>query len=72
MTDAHNHGILTSYHDPKLRYRVINNESINLEVEHRVVSEKSSDDFNIGHCLIKVKIMAQIFLHLPHYTNCQA
>ena len=34
------------------------NDSFHLKLEHIVVHEKSSDEFNIGHCLIKVKVMA--------------
>ena len=37
------------------------NDSIHLELEHIVVYENSSGEFDIGHCLIK----AQLFLHLP-------
>ena len=34
-----------------------------------VVYENNSDEFDIGHCPIKVKVMArlQIILHLPQY-----
>ena len=35
-----------------------NNGSIDLKLEHIVVYENSSDEFDIGHCLIKVKVMA--------------
>ena len=35
-----------------------NNGSIHLKLEHNVVYENSSEEFNIGHCLIKVKVMA--------------
>ena len=35
-----------------------NNGSIHLKVEHIVVYENSSDEFDIGHCPIKVKVMA--------------
>ena len=35
-----------------------NNGSIDLKLEHFVVYENSSDEFDIGHCLIKVKVMA--------------
>ena len=31
-----------------------NNGSIHLKLEHFVVYENSSDEFDIGHCLIKV------------------
>ena len=34
-----------------------NNGSIRLKLEHTVVYEYSSDEFNIGHCPIKVKVM---------------
>ena len=32
--------------------------SIDLKLEHTVVYENSSDEFDIGHCLIKVKVTA--------------
>ena len=32
--------------------------SIDLKLEHIVVCENSSDEFDIGHCLIKVKVTA--------------
>ena len=35
-----------------------NNGSIHLKLEHIVVYENSSDKFDIGHCLIKVKVTA--------------
>ena len=35
-----------------------NNSSIDLKLEHIVVYENSSDEFDIGHCLIKVKVTA--------------
>ena len=35
-----------------------NNGSIDLKLQHIVVYENSSDDFDIGHCPIKVKVMA--------------
>ena len=35
-----------------------NNGSIDLKLEHIVVYENSSDKFDIGHCLIKVKVTA--------------
>ena len=35
-----------------------NNGSILLKLEHIVVYENSADEFDIGHCLIKVKVMA--------------
>ena len=33
-----------------------NNGSIDLKLEHIVVYENSSDEFDIGHCPIKVKV----------------
>ena len=42
-----------------------NNGSVHLKLEHVVAYENSSDEFNIGHCAIKVKV--KIFLHLPQY-----
>ena len=35
-----------------------NNRSIHLKLEHIVVYENSSYEFDIGHCAIKVKVMA--------------
>ena len=35
-----------------------NNGSIHLKLEHIVVYENSSEEFNIGHCSVKVKVMA--------------
>ena len=35
-----------------------NNGSIDVKLEHTVVYENSSDEFNIGHCPIKVKVTA--------------
>ena len=35
-----------------------NKGSVNLKVKNIVVYENSSDEFDIGHCLIKVKVMA--------------
>ena len=35
-----------------------NNGSIHFILEHIVVYENSSDEFDIGHCLIKVKVTA--------------
>ena len=47
------------------------NGSIHLKLEHIVVYENSSDELDIGHCPIKVKVTAvkdfEIFLHLPQY-----
>ena len=38
-----------------------NNSSINLKLKHLVVYENicNSENFNIGHCLVKVKVMAR-------------
>ena len=38
-----------------------NNGSIHLKLEHSVVYGNSSDEIDIGHCPIKVKV------HLPQY-----
>ena len=35
-----------------------NNESVHLKLEHIVVCDKSSDEFDIGHCWVKVKVTA--------------
>ena len=35
-----------------------NNGLINLKLEHAVVYGNSSDEFGIGHCMIKVKVTA--------------
>ena len=35
-----------------------NNGSIDLKLEHIVVYKNSSDEFDIGHCPIKVKVTA--------------
>ena len=35
-----------------------NNGSIHLKLEHVVVYENSSDEFDIGHCPIKAKVTA--------------
>ena len=35
-----------------------NNDSIYLKLEHIVVFENSSEEFDIGHCPIKVKVTA--------------
>ena len=40
-----------------------NNGSIHLKLEHVIGYENNSDEFDIGHCPIKV----EIFLHLPQY-----
>ena len=42
-----------------------NNGSIHFKLEHIVVYENSSDEFDIGHCPIKVKVS------IYHNTNCQ-
>ena len=46
-----------------------NNGSVDLKLKHIVVYENSSDEFDIGHCPIKVKVRRdfEIFLHLPQY-----
>ena len=46
-----------------------NNGSIHLKLEHIIVYENSSEEFDIGHCPIKVKVTRdfEIFLHLPQY-----
>ena len=36
---------------------LVNNGSIHLKLEHLVVYENSSEEFDIGHCLIKVKVI---------------
>ena len=35
-----------------------NDGSVDLKLEHTVVYENSSDEFDIGHCPIKVKVTA--------------
>ena len=35
-----------------------NNDSIHLKLEYIVVYENSSDEFDMGHCLINVKVTA--------------
>ena len=37
-----------------------NNGSIHLKLEQIVVYENSSDEFDIGHCAIKVKVTARL------------
>ena len=37
-----------------------------MTLEHTEVYENSSDELDIGHCPIKVKVI--IFLHLPQYN----
>ena len=46
-----------------------NNGSIHFKLEHIVVYENSSDEFDIGHCPIKVRSQRdfEMFLHLPQY-----
>ena len=46
-----------------------NNGSIDLKLEHVVVYENSSDEFDIGHCPSKSRSQRdfEIFLHLPQY-----
>ena len=44
-----------------------NNGSIDLKLEHIVVYENSSDEFDIGHCPIKVKVTA--FFSIYHNTK---
>ena len=41
-----------------------NNGSIHLKLEHIVVYENSADKLDIGHCLIKVKVLGQV----PHWA----
>ena len=41
-------------------YNSKNNGSIHLKLEHTVVYGYSSDEFDIGHCLIKVKVTASL------------
>ena len=38
-----------------------NNGSIDLKLEHIVVYENSSEEFDIGHCPIKVKVTVSPF-----------
>ena len=44
-----------------------NNGSIHLKLEHIVVYENSLDEFDIGHCPIKVILMQTEYLH--RYQN---
>ena len=44
------------------------NGSIDLKLEHIVVYENSSDEFNIGHCPIKVKVTAWLWNFSPFTT----
>ena len=37
-----------------------NNSSIDLKLEHIIVYENSSDEFDIMHCLMKVEVTAQL------------
>ena len=39
-----------------IHYNSKHNGSINLKLEHIVVYENISDEFDIEHCLIKVKV----------------
>ena len=43
-----------------------NNGSIDLKLEHIVVHENSSDEFDIGHCPIKVKVTGCYISALAH------
>ena len=43
-----------------------NNTSIHLKLEHIVGYENSSEEFDIGHYPIKIKV-TEIFLYLPQY-----
>ena len=46
-----------------------NNGSIDLKLEHIVVYENSSDEFDIGHCPIKVKVWHDFeIVNLPQYN----
>ena len=45
-----------------------NNGSIDLKLEHTVVYENSSDEFDIGHCTIKVEVMAWLWNFSPFTT----
>ena len=47
-----------------------NKGSIHLKLEHIVVSENTSDEFNIGHCQIKVKVTARL-LNFSSFTTIQ-
>ena len=47
-----------------------NNGSIHLKLEHIIVYENSSDEFDIGHRPIKVKVTLKFF-SICHNTNCQ-
>ena len=50
-----------------------NNGSIHLKLEHIVVYENSSDQFDIGHCPIKVKVhgVTLRFFSIYHNTKFQ-
>ena len=39
-------------------YQTQNNRLINLKLEHVVLYGNSSDEFDIGLCLIKIKVIA--------------
>ena len=45
-----------------------NNGSIDLKLEHIVVYENSSDECDIGHCLIKVKVTVRLLNFSPFTT----
>ena len=45
-----------------------NNGSIDMKLEHTVVYENSSDEFDIGHCPIKVKVTAWLWNFSPFTT----
>ena len=45
-----------------------NNGSMHLKLEHIVVYENSSDEFDIGHCPIKVKVTAWLWTFSPFTT----
>ena len=41
---------------------------VSVKLEHIVVYENSSDEFDIGHCLIKVKVTASLRNFSPFTT----
>ena len=45
-----------------------NNGSIDVKLEHTVVDENSLDEFDIGHCPIKVEVMAWLWNFFPFTT----
>ena len=51
-------------------YTIKNNGSIHLKLEHIVVYENSSDQFNIRHCPIKIKVTDD-FENFSHFTTIQ-